>query len=84
VSGFQMVLGPFGGHFVKTNRKPDIRVRFSLLAGPFYIKENISLLIKRSRLANRSQMSGTGIRSNRNTDRSSVFGGLLYYCFNKT
>jgi hypothetical protein len=28
VSGFQMVFGPFGGHFDKTIRKPDIRVRF--------------------------------------------------------
>jgi hypothetical protein len=33
---------------------------------------------KQSRLANRTRMSGTCIRSNPNTDRGSVFGGLLY------
>jgi hypothetical protein len=46
------------------------------------------LLIKRSRLATGPEcpvfgqsgyrMSGTGIRSNLNTDSGSVFGGLLY------
>jgi hypothetical protein len=38
-------------------------------------------MTKRSRLANRTRMSGTGIRSNPNTDYGLVFGGLLYNVF---